>query len=148
LTNQRLVFLNRVALSERQAERIKEGRITDSSENRKTWPFSAVGCEQLLMTVWVEKIVKKFMVVRTPAQKFRKKEVLPPWLRAKKMKSQPCWGLKITFDEGRNCSQGLKIPFKRITSLLEKCDQGCVHNLGLTTPENWLLSILITLFPV
>ena len=148
MTNQRLVFLNRVALSERQAERIKEGRIIDSSENRKTWPFSAVGCEQLLMTVWVEKIVKKFMVVRTPAQKFRKKEVLPPWLRAKKMKSQPCWGLKITFDEGRNCSQGLKIPFKRITSLLEKCDQGCVHNLGLTTPENWLLSILITLFPV
>jgi len=137
-----------VALSERQAERIKEGRIIDSSENRKTWPFSAVGCEQLLMTVWVEKIVKKFMVVRTPAQKFRKKEVLPPWLRAKKMKSQPCWGLKITFDEGRNCSQGLKIPFKRITSLLEKCDQGCVHDLGLTTPENWLLSILITIFPV
>jgi len=137
-----------VALSERQAERIKEGRITDSSENRKTWPFSAVGCEQLLMTVWVEKIVKKFMVVRTPAQKFRKKEVLPPWLRAKKMKSQPCWGLKITFDEGRNCSQGLKIPFKRITSLLEKCDQGCVHNLGLTNLGSWLLSILITLFPV
>ena len=148
MTNQRLVFLNRVALSERQAERIKEGRIINSSENRKTWPFSAVGCEQLLMTVWVEKIVKKFMVVRTPAQKFRKKEVLPPWLRAKKMKSQPCWGLKITFDEGRNCSQGLKIPFKRITSLLEKCDQGCVHNLGLTNLGSWLLSILITLFPV
>ena len=27
--------------------------------------------------------------------------------------------IKITFDESRNCSQGLKIPFKRITSLLE-----------------------------
>ena len=75
MTNQRLVFLNRVALSERQAERIKEGRIIDSSENRKTWPFSAVGWEQLLMTVCVGKIVKKFMVVRTPEQKFKKKEV-------------------------------------------------------------------------
>ena len=62
--------------------------------------------------------------------------------------SQPCWNLKITFDEGRNCSEGLKIPCTRITSLLENCDQGCVHNLGLTNPGNWLLSILITLFPV
>jgi len=84
------------------------------------------------MTVWVEKIVKKFMVVRTPEQKFKKREVLSPWPRAKKMESQPSGGLKITFDAGRNCSQGFKIPFKRITSLLEKCDQGCVHNLGLT----------------
>jgi len=74
-----------------------------------------VGCEQLLATIWVEKIVKKFMVVRTKEQKFKKKEVLPPWPRAKKMESQPWWGLKITFDEGRSYSQGLKIPFKGIT---------------------------------
>jgi len=60
---------------------------------------------------------------------------------AKKMESQPSWGLKITFDEGRSYPQGLKIPFKKITSLLEKCNQGCVHNLGLTNPGNWLLSI-------
>jgi hypothetical protein len=33
LTNQRLVFLNLVALSERQAERIKESCIIDSPEN-------------------------------------------------------------------------------------------------------------------
>jgi hypothetical protein len=56
--------------------------------------------------------------------------------------------IKITFDEGRDHSQGLKIPFIRITSLLEKYDQGCAYNLGLTNPGNWLLSILITLFPV
>ena len=74
LTNQRLVCLNRVALSEQQAERIKEGCIIDSQ----------------------------------------------------KMASQPCCDLKIKFDEGRNHSQGLKIPFTRITSLLEKCDRGCV----------------------
>jgi hypothetical protein len=66
LTNQRLVFLNRVELLERQAEGIKEGCIIDSPENKKIWPFSALGCEQLLMTVCVEKIVKKLMVVRTP----------------------------------------------------------------------------------
>jgi len=64
------------------------------------------------------------------------------------MESQPSWSSKITFDEGSNCSQGLEIPFKRITSLLDKCDQGCMHNLGLTNPGNWLLSIRITLFPV
>ena len=71
-----------------------------------------MGCEQLLATIWVEKIVKKFMVVRTKEQKFKKKEVLPPWSRAKEMESQPSWGLKITFDEGRNYPQGLKIPLK------------------------------------
>jgi hypothetical protein len=71
-----------------------------------------VACEQLLEIVRVEKIVKKFMVVRTQEQKFKKKEVLPPWPRAKKMESQHSWGLKITFDEGRNYPQGLKIPLK------------------------------------
>ena len=69
MTNQRLVFLNWVALSERQAERTKEGCIVDSQ----------------------------------------------------KMASQPCCDLKIKFDEGRDHSPGLKIPFTRITSLFEKC---------------------------
>jgi len=67
------------------------------------------------MTVCIEKKVEKFTVVRTQSGNFKKKEVLPLWLRAKKMESQPSWGLKITFGEGRSCSQGLKIPFKRIT---------------------------------
>jgi len=58
------------------------------------------------MTVCVEKIVKKFMVVRILEEKFKKKEVLSPWLRVKKMESQLCWDLKIMFDEGRSCSQG------------------------------------------
>lgn len=30
------------------------------------------------------------------------------------MTSQPCGDSKITFDEGRNCSQGLEIPFTRL----------------------------------
>jgi hypothetical protein len=55
----------------------------------------------------VGKIVKKFMGVRTPEQKFKRKEGLPPWPRAKKMASQPCWDLKITFDEGKNYSKAL-----------------------------------------
>jgi len=75
----------------------------------------------------------------SPEQKFKGKEVLPPWPRAKKMESHPCCDLKITFDKDRNYSQGLKIPFAMITSLLENCDQGCAHNLGLTNPGNWLL---------
>jgi hypothetical protein len=91
----------------------------------------------------VEKIVKKFMVVRTPEHKFKKKEVLPPWPRAKKMESQLCWDLRITFDKGRNYSQGLKIPFVIpfvwITSLFENCDPGCAHNFGLANLGNWLL---------
>jgi hypothetical protein len=33
--------------------------------------------------------------------------------------------IKTTFYESRNYSQGLKIPFKRNSSILEKCDQGC-----------------------
>jgi hypothetical protein len=32
--------------------------------------------------------------------------------KVKKMKSLAYWDLEITFDEGKNCSQGLKIPFK------------------------------------
>jgi hypothetical protein len=56
----------------------------------------------------VGKIVKKFMVVRTPEQKFKRKEGLPPWPGAKKMESQPCCELKIKFDEGKNYTQRLK----------------------------------------
>jgi len=68
--------------------------------------------------------------------------------KGQKMAAPPCCDSKITFDKGRNYSQGLKIPFVRITSLLEKCAQGCAYNLGLANLGNWLLSILITLFPV
>jgi hypothetical protein len=64
------------------------------------------------MPICVEKPVKKFMVVRTPEQKFNQKEVLSPWPRVRKMESLAYWDLEIMFDEGRNCSQGLKIPFK------------------------------------
>jgi hypothetical protein len=46
------------------------------------------------MIVCVGKVVKKFMVVRTTEQKFKKRGVLPPWLRVKKMESQPWVGLK------------------------------------------------------
>jgi hypothetical protein len=99
------------------------------------------------MTVCVGKNCQKVYGGTNSEQKFKRNEVLPSWPRAKKMESQPCWDLKIAFDEGKNHFKGLKIPFKRITSLLEKCDQGCVHSLGLTNPGNWLLSILITLFP-
>jgi hypothetical protein len=85
-----------MALSERQAERIKEGCIIDSQ----------------------------------------------------KMASQTHCDLKIEFDEGRNHSQGIKNPVHKDYQPLRKVYQGCTPNLGLTTPENWLLSILITLFPV
>jgi hypothetical protein len=68
------------------------------------------------MTVCVGKVIKKFMVAQTPEQKFKKKVVLPPWPRAARMESQPSWDLKVTFDEGRNCSQELKIPFESITA--------------------------------
>jgi hypothetical protein len=44
--------------------------------------------------------------------------------------------IKIMFDENRNYSQGLKIPFKRNSSLLERCVQDCVHNLELTKLSN------------
>ena len=36
---------------------------------------------------------QKVTVVRTPEQKFERKEVLPSWPRAKKMASQPCLDL-------------------------------------------------------
>jgi len=88
------------------------------------------------------------MVVRTPEQKFERKEGLPPWPRTKKMESQPCCDSKIKFDEGKKLLSEIKIPLTRIPSLLEKHGQGSVHNLGLTNPGNWLLSILVTIFPV
>jgi hypothetical protein len=88
------------------------------------------------------------MVVRAPKQKFKRREGLPPWPRAKKMESQPCCDLKIKFDESKKLLSEIKIPFTRITNLVEKRGPGSVPNLGLTNPENWLLSILITLFPV
>jgi len=39
---------------------------------------------------------KKFMVVRTPGQRIKGKEVLPPWPKAKIMVPQSCSDLKIT----------------------------------------------------
>jgi len=39
---------------------------------------------------------KKLMVVGIPEQKIKRKEVLPPWPRAKIMVPQSCWDLKIT----------------------------------------------------
>jgi hypothetical protein len=88
------------------------------------------------------------MVVRVSGQKFKRKGGLPPWPRARKMESHPCCDLKIMFDKDRNYSQGLKIPFIRIASFLENCDPGCAHNFRLANLGKWLLSILITLFPV
>ncbi len=41
------------------------------------------------------KKVKKFMVVMTPEQKIKGKEVLPPWPKAKIMVPQSCSDLKI-----------------------------------------------------
>jgi len=49
------------------------------------------------MTVCIEKKVKEFTVVPTQSGNFKKKEVLPPWPRAKQMASQPWWDLRITF---------------------------------------------------
>jgi hypothetical protein len=71
----------------------------------------------------VGKIVKKFMGVRTPEQKFKREEGLPPWPRAKKMESQPCCDLKITFDEGKNYSQGLESLSQGLPAYLKNAAQ-------------------------
>jgi hypothetical protein len=44
----------------------------------------------------VERIFRKFMVVRTPEQRIKGKESLPPWTKAKIMVPQFCSDLKIT----------------------------------------------------